>query len=418
MNPARERVAAAVAAAVLAVALLTGPARGASTPPPTPVPPRGSPSPFVSELERFPAGRPVIEAPEALLADLDSGQAMFARAPGVPRPIASLTKVMTAIVVIERTDPDDIVVVPPAAVFEPGDYGEGSSLGLRAGERVSVEDLLYGLMLQSSNDAAEALAIHVAGSVEGFVGLMDRRAERLGMRDTSFASPHGLDDRGISTARDLLILTRAAYGTAGLPRIMRTKQRTVSSSEGPDRRIQNRNVLLWLYPGTTGVKTGLTFGAGYCVIAVTEREDRRLVSIVLGDEDEPFSEAAALLEFGFTAFEEATFVEEGAAAGDLAVRGGTVPVVAARAITALVPATQIADVRVRLVADPKAAYPPTVGERVGSMVVSLPGVTLGSSPLLAAQVELPPQPDPGAWWWRAAGAVAGAVVEVAAGLAS
>ena len=390
-----------------------------STPPPTPAPPKGSPSPFVTDL-RTPAdhsARPVIGAPEVLLAELDTGQSMYAKAPDVRRPIASLTKVMTALIVLERRRLDDVVTVTPDAVFQGDDYGATSTLGLKAGERLTVRDLLYALLLQSSNDAAEALAIDVSGSVGSFVRLMNRRATALGMRDTRFFSPHGLDDRGRSTARDLLRLVRAAYDTKGFATIVATKFHEIPAPSGPPRVVQNRNVLLWLYPGAIGAKTGLTFGAGFCVIAVAEREGRRLVSIVLDGDGEPFSDAATLLNYGFDGFTERTLVEEGEPAGDVQVRGGLVPTVAGADITALVPTADLDAIVPTLVADPRAAYPPPVGERVGTIAITAPGVTYGTAPLLATRVELPPPPDGGPWWARAAAAVGGAVVDVVTGLA-
>ena len=423
MSPVRRR--GVVAATALTVALVAQAAfvsfasAERTPPPPTPVPPRGSPSPFVSDL-RTPSDhetRPTIGGAEALLADLDSGQAMFAKAPDVRRPIASLTKVMTALIVLERRRLDDIVTVAPDAVFEGDDYGATSVLGLRAGERLTVRDLLYALLLQSSNDAAEALAIDVSGSVEAFVRSMNRRAAALGMRDTRFFSPHGLDDRGRSTARDLLRLIGAAYDTKGFPTIVATKSRSIPAPSGPPRVVQNRNVLLWLYPGAIGAKTGLTFGAGFCVIAVAERQGRRLVSIVLDGDGEPFSDAAALLNYGFDGFTERTFVEEGEPVGDVRVRGGVVPAIAGADITALVPTADLDAIEPSLLADPKAAYPPPVGERIGTIAITAPGVTYGSAPLFATRVELPPPPDGGPWWARAASAVGGAVVDVVTGLA-
>jgi serine-type D-Ala-D-Ala carboxypeptidase (penicillin-binding protein 5/6) len=424
VRPVRRRRSVAAAAIILTLAgqaaFVSFASAGGSTPPPTPVPPKGSPSPFVSDL-RTPEdhlARPSIGAAEALLADLDTGQAMFAKAPDARRPIASLTKVMTALIVLERRKADDIVTVSPDAVFASDDYGASSILGLEAGERISVRDLLYALLLQSSNDAAEALAIDVSGSVEAFTRLMNRRAAELGMRDTRFFSPHGLDDRGRSTARDLLGLIRAAYATKGFAPIVATKFETIPAPEGPPRVVQNRNVLLWLYPGAIGAKTGLTFGAGFCVIAVAERGDRRLVSIVLDGDGEPFSDAATLLNFGFDGFTEHTFVEEGEPVGDVRVRGGIVPVVAGGDVRALVPTADLDAIERKLIADPRAAYPPPVGERIGTIAITSPGVTYGSAPLLATRVELPPPPGGGPWWARAASAVGGAVVDVVGGLAS
>lgn len=422
-RPARRVRSAAVAAVVIGglgaqLALLGTAAAERSGPPPTPVPPRGSPSPFPQSLAT-PADAvavPRIEAPTAILADLDGGQAMFAKAPEVRRPIASLTKIMTALLTLERRSLDDVVTVPDEAVFADGDYGATSTLGLRAGERRTVRELVSALLLQSANDAAVALAVDIAGSEQRFVELMNRRARRLGMRDTRFFSPNGLDDRGRSTADDLLVLTRAAYATRGFAPIPASKFQTIPNPGGRPRRIQNRNALLWLYPGATGLKTGFTGGAGYCLVATAERDGRRLVAVVLGDRDEAFSEAATLLEHGFEGFEERALVRAGEAIGTVRIRGGTVSVVADRAVRALVPTVQLDRVRRRVAVAPRAVFPPAAGERVGTVRVTIPGVTLGSSPLVVSEVPPPPVAGDDPWWARSVDAVVGGLAEVVDGL--
>ena len=407
-----------VAGLALQLALLGTASAERSGPPPTPVPPRGSPSPFPQSLATpsDAVAAPRVDAAAVILADLDDGQVMFAKAAEVRRPIASLTKVMTALLVLQRRELDDMVTVPPAAVFDDDDYGASSTLGLRAGERRTVRELLDALMLQSANDAALALAIDVGGSEERFVELMNERARALGMRDTAFFSPNGLDDRGRSTTRDLLVLTRAAYAAEGFERIVSSKFRTIPAPQGPPRRVQNRNALLWLYPGATGAKTGFTAGAGYCLIATAERDGRQLVAIVLGDRNEAFSEAATLLDHGFEGYREETFVRAGEAIGTVAIRGGTVPVEAERAVTALVPTAQLDRVQERVSVSPRAVFPPAPGERVGTFKVTIPGVSLGSSPLLVSAVPPPPPAGDDPWWVRAAGAVGRAVGDAVEGL--
>ncbi len=350
------------------------------------------------------------------MADLDTGQVMFAQGQLVRRPIASTTKIMTALLVLERLRLDDRVTVGPDAVFADDDYGATSTLGLREGETLSVRDLLYALMLQSANDAAVALAIEVSGSIDRFVDLMNRRAASLGMHDTRFASPNGLDDRGRSTAHDLVILTRAAFDTPGFGTIVGTKFRTIPSPKGvPPRHVQNRNVLLWLYPGATGVKTGSTAAAGYCLVATAERDGRSLVTVVLGAPSDAYSDAAALLNYGFEAFEPRTFVQQGARMGELAIRGGSVPVVAGADIAGLVPSEAVDDARTRMVADRGAAFPPAPGQRVGTLRVTIPGVTVGSAPLLASELP-PPEPEGSPWWANAGAAVGQAIVDALTGI--
>ncbi len=243
------------------LALAAGP-----SPPPTPVGRSHSPSPFPTVLHTPAPGDepPRLRSDEALLEDLDTGQVLFGQRPSTPRPIASLTKIMTALLVLERSPlTGEVTVSRNAATTPPSD------LGLKAGERISVRDLLYGLLLGSANDAAVALAEHVGSSIGGFVTMMNARARQLGMRHTRFRSPNGLDDRGYSTALDLATLTRAVYQHRAFESIVAAKFHTIPGPGTKVRRVQNRNALLWLYPGAIGVKTGFTTPAGHCLVAVS-----------------------------------------------------------------------------------------------------------------------------------------------------
>jgi D-alanyl-D-alanine carboxypeptidase (penicillin-binding protein 5/6) len=360
---------------------------------------------------------PEVEASTVLLADLDTGQILVQRAAREVRPIASLTKVMTALLVLEDEEGrlDRVVTVDPEAVFSHGEYGGGSTLGLRAGERISVRGLVAGLLLGSANDAAEALAVVESGSVASFVKDMNARARALGMKGTRFASPHGLDDRGRSSAVDLLTLVRAALRIPTFRDLIGRRFVTIPSAPGPARRIQNRNVMLWLYRGAFGVKTGYTTGAGFCLIATARRGERDLGVIVLGGRDEVFSDAASLLNHGFAAYERRTLVEEGQPLGSVAVRGGRVPVVAGKDLALLVRASEQGLVQRVLSTSASVAYPPPSGTVVGSVRVSVSGTILGRVPLLAGALAPPPAPS-GPWWGRAAGAVAKAVTTAVGGL--
>ncbi|HSL12168.1 MAG TPA: D-alanyl-D-alanine carboxypeptidase family protein [Actinomycetota bacterium] len=410
---------AVVVAANVAIVASAGAQAGNDAPPPTPVPPDGSLSPFPSVLRtpRDPVPPPTIAAGSALLADLEDGTVLFRRAATTPRPVASLTKVMTALVVLSRTTADEIVRVDPAAVYAPRDFGASSSLGLRPGERINVRNLLYGLLLGSANDAAEALAIHVGGTVERFVAMMNRRARALGMRDTSFASPHGLDDRGRSTAADLSILAREAHADPAFSRVVATRVRSIPAPTGPPRRIQNRNALLWLYDGAIGTKTGLTAGAGPCLMAVAERDGRRLVAIVLGASGDAFSPAASLLDHGFEGFRDSRLVRAGEDVGTVDLIGGSVPVVADADLTALVPTGQVDEVRRRIHVVRGAVFPPAPGDRVAELVVSVAGLRLGDVDLVVRSVPAP-EPADGAWWMRGLGALVRAVSDAVEAVAA
>jgi len=399
----------AVGGALLAALLIASPAFVAAAspdvPPPTPVPPHGSPSPFPTVLHT-PAPTvhpPDIAAKGAILGDLSTGQVLTSRRPDHPRPIASLTKIMTALLSMERLDPGTVVTVRPEAA--PGQVAGLSELGLVAGERITVHDLLYGLMLASANDAAVALAQEISGTVDAFVSLMNRRAAKLGLEHSRFFSPNGLDDRGYSTPLDLFELTREAYEQPLFAKITRTRFADVSGPNGKPRHLQNRNVLLWLYPGAFGVKTGYTQAAGYCVVAAAEREGVQLVAVVLGEPGEAFSDAAALLDYGFRAFDRKTFVTRGEEFPAITLHGESVPVAARDGLEGLVPAGAAAAAKRQVRLDPAAPFPPATGDAIATVDVTAGGKEIGSVPLVATARPEPPPPPPGGWFGRTVGAI-------------
>jgi serine-type D-Ala-D-Ala carboxypeptidase (penicillin-binding protein 5/6) len=362
-------------------------ARNPSPPPPTPAGPSGEPSPFPTALHTPKPGAepPAIKADAAVLEDLDTGQVLYRKQPSKRRPIASLTKVMTALLVLERAGPHDPVTVSDRAASQ-----TGSVLGLEEGERISVQHLLYGLLLQSSNDAAVALAEHVGGTVERFVKMMNERAAALGLEDTVFRSPNGLDDRGHSTALDMAELTRDAYADATFASIVRTRFHSIPAPSGPARRIQNRNALLWLYPGAEGVKTGFTTPAGHCLIAAAERDGLQLVAVVLDEPTDTFSDGAALLDYGFTAFAEATLVRTGEDVGPVDVRGRPVSALAGRGLVALVRQRDLTDIRRRVVPTPGLRAPIRAGQTVGLVRFTVGSRLVGEVPAVAARALGPP----------------------------
>lgn len=376
----------------------TGPGPTPEPPPPTPGP-DGSPSPFPTVLLTPPTATepPEIDAPSAVLMDVRTGQILFARSPDDQRPIASTTKIMTALLVVQGADREETVIVSESAAAQPGSAAE-----LLPGEMISVEELLYALLLSSANDAAVALAEHVSGDVAAFVAEMNTEADRLGLARTLFTSPTGLDDAGVSTARNLAQLTRRVYrrpqppGAGVIAGVAGTKFHELPPAAGEVRRLQNRNALLWLYPGAVGVKTGMTPGAGFSLVAVAERAGRRLIAVVLGGEDEVFSEAAAVLNFGFDGFEERVLVEEGEVVEEIEAAeeegaGPPVPVLAARSLSRLVPVVDGDRVTrdVRCCGEPGMPYDP--GDRAGTLLVRLDGVVIGRVPLVVGE---PPPPSP------------------------
>jgi D-alanyl-D-alanine carboxypeptidase (penicillin-binding protein 5/6) len=341
-----------------------------------------------------------VEAASAILADLDSGQVLWERNADEPRPIASVTKIMTALLVLEATGPGETVTASANAADQ-----TGAELGLVPGEALPVRDLLMALLLQSANDAAVALAEHVGGSIEGFVDGMNRRAHRLGARDTVFASPNGLDDSGYSTARDLVTLTAEAYRDRTFAEVAATRFHRIPDPDGDPRRIQNRNALLWLYPGATGVKTGYTAAAGFCLVAAAERDGLRLVTVILGAPQAPWSDAAEILNHGFAAWER-TVVDEATPLEPLEVDGRSVPIRAGASLSLVVRRDEEIEVVAR--PEPGLSLPIAVGEEVGRVDVIGDDGSFGEVPLVAAETvaaAAPPEEHADPWWERAWDAV-------------
>ncbi|GBD29837.1 D-alanyl-D-alanine carboxypeptidase DacB [bacterium HR32] len=237
---------------------------------------------------------PDLRARAYVLVDARTGRVLAERDARLPWAPASTTKILTALLVVESLDLSDEVVVSRRAEAQ----RRGAVVGLRSGERRTVEELLYAVLLHSANDAAVALAEAVAGSVEAFVAQMNRKAQRLGARHTHFVNPHGLDHpEHRSTAYDLALLARAALGNPTLARIVRTRTYAYRTADGV-RVLENRNRLLATYPGANGVKTGWTARSGPSLVASAERGGRTLVGVVL-DSPDVFGDAARLLDFGF-----------------------------------------------------------------------------------------------------------------------
>lgn len=257
-------------------------------------------------------------AKAACILEMETGRVLFESNMHARLPMASTTKVMTALLAIERGNLSDEVVCSHNA------FGvSGTSIYLQEGERLTLEQMLLGLMLSSGNDAAVAIAEHIGGSVEGFVEMMNARARELGAVNTHFANPHGLpDERHYTTAYDLALIAREAMGNETFRRIVST-QRSSIPWEGRtyDRQLHNKNRLLSDYPGATGVKTGFTSKAGRCLVFGALREGMELVGVVLGCGDW-FDEAERLLDSCFERYGMTRVLGPTLSAGRIAVTGG------------------------------------------------------------------------------------------------
>lgn len=224
------------------------------------------------------------------------GRELWSRSAGQRRAMASTTKIMTAIVALENASLDETCTVTSASAG----IGE-SEAGVKAGDCLSVRTLLEGTLVSSGNDAAEALAIHIGGNEAGFVRMMNDKAAQLGLVDTHFANPHGLDAQGhYTTARDLAVLARYAMRNDEFRRIVAMPTVDIDGPGGAEE-LETSNELLGSYPGTTGIKTGWTNDAGYCLVASARRNHIELVAVVLGSHslDARFEQARRLLDWGF-----------------------------------------------------------------------------------------------------------------------
>ncbi len=253
-----------------------------------------------------------ISAECAILIDAQTGRVLYEKQAEEKSLIASTTKIMTALVICEQTNVLDRVKIPKEAVGI-----EGSSMYLKEGEVLTVQELLYGLMLQSGNDAALALAIYCGGTVEGFTELMNDKAHRLGMTQSHFANPNGLDSPGnYSTARDMAILTAYAMQNPIFAQTVSTKTITIG-----ERCLRNHNKLLWQLEGANGVKTGYTNAAGRILISSVTRMGRQLIAVTFNAPDD-WQDHKTLIEDGFSRFTVQQLVRQGQTLGQLELAGG------------------------------------------------------------------------------------------------
>lgn len=250
----------------------------------------------IVESAATPINEPQINARAAIIYDRSTKQIIWGKNEMEKRAMASTTKIMTAIVVLENANLDDVVTISKKAAGT-----GGSRLKIRAEDKITVRDLLYGLMLRSGNDAAVALAEHVGESVEGFSGLMNKKAEQIGLKNTHFVTPHGLDDENhYTTAYELAILTDYALENSTFKKIVNTKSTQIRINENP-MNIYNTNELLGVLPGVDGIKTGFTNNAGRCLVTSCTRDENQIITVVLGcdTKKQRTSDSTKLIEYAY-----------------------------------------------------------------------------------------------------------------------
>ena len=348
------------------------------------------------------AAGPEVSAQSAVVLTADTGTVLFEKDGHTPRPVASTTKIMTALLALEAAQEqgDPLVDITQEMVAV-----EGSSMGLQAGDSISLTGLAAGMLLASGNDAANAAALYLDGSLESFAARMNQRAAALGMEDTHFVTPSGLDGEDaqglghLSTAYDMALLARAALEDQAFRQLCSSPSLAVEFAE-PVKRVTytNHNKLLTQYQGCVGVKTGFTKEAGRCLVSAAERDGALLIAVTLNAPND-WQDHTALLDYGFSQVEPYQL-----AGGDVRltvpVVGSPVEVMSLRGSNGgevTLPLGQGAQVE-RVVHAPKFLYAPVeAGEQVGEICWYLEGQLLGSAPLTAAGAAPLQEKAPSLW---------------------
>lgn len=327
-----------------------------------------------------------LSAQACALVEAESGQVLWSRNGAEPLPMASTTKIMTAMLAVEQGDLERQVVIPSQAQGV-----EGSSIGLQAGETMTMKQLLQGLMMESGNDAAVAVAILVDGSVEAFVEHMNRRAAELGLIQTSFANPNGLPAEGHrTTAEELGKLAAAAMKLPDFAEIVstRTAQIPFRNEAGKQRWLTNSNKLLRMCEGADGVKTGFTKAAGRCLVSSAVRDGHRIICVTLNDPND-WEDHMALLDFAFSNLEEMILAEAETVRVQLPVAGEQQNVLAVNAGRAQWVGFPDGEIRQEICAPSFVYAPIRRGQQLGTVRWMRNGEVLAELPLLAAEEILP-----------------------------
>ncbi len=326
---------------------------------------------------------PEVSSHSACVIDIDTGRILAAKNENEKSEPASITKIMTALIALENADIKKVVTIPGAAAGV-----EGSSIYIKAGEKYSLEDLLYGLMLRSGNDAATAIAIDVAGSVDAFVEKMNQKAQELGCTGTHFNNPHGLpDEKHYTTAHDMALITAAALRNDTFVKIVSTKNYTAEpDGAGETRSWQNKNKLLWQYEGAIGVKTGYTKSAGKTYVGAADRNGIRIAVVVLGAKD-MWGDAATLLDDAFASYQQVDLIKDGQSTGVTPVLEGLsseVEGITEGSLSKTLTKEEQERIVTKCVYQTPLYAPVAKGDIIGSMQVYLDDEMIGSVPIVAA----------------------------------
>jgi len=324
---------------------------------------------------------PDIGAQSAILIDARSGRVLLEYNPHIKLPMASTTKIMTALIALEKGDLNDKIKIGADTVDI-----EGSSIYLCEGETLSLEDLLYGLMLRSGNDSSLAIANHIGGNPQSFSNMMNGRAKQIGANNTNFMNPHGLhDDNHYSTAYDLALITREAMDMDDFKKIIGT--RLWKATREKNNLFYNKNKTLWEYEGGDGVKTGYTQRAGRCLVSSATRDGAQLISVVLNDKNW-FQNSYKLMDYGFENFKTYVIVDSNQHIKNINILNGnknSVPIVTKESFLYPLMEDEPEKVKIDISLPEVIEAPVKKGDPVGEVTVFLDGKIIHNGDLIAKE---------------------------------
>lgn len=329
----------------------------------------------------------ITNAKGAVLLEADTNKILYSRNANAKLPMASTTKIMTAILAIENLDLDSVVTVDDRASGI-----QGSSMYLGKGEKISVRNLLYGLMLTSGNDAAVELSILVAGSPEKFAELMNKKAVEIGALNTNFVNPNGLPVANhYTTAYDLAIIASYAMKNETFRKVVSTEYIKIPwEGKAWDRVLKNKNKILWQYEGGNGIKTGYTDAAGRCLVSSAKRDGMQLICVVLNCPD-MFNDSMKILDYGFNNYERLKVYSTGQELGEVKVNEGTSNLFKATASCDIIITIKKSDedkIKTSVSLPSEIVAPVKNGQKIGSVKITLNDKTIAEEDVLYTGDEI------------------------------